>query len=153
MLANVEFTSKRKRASVVVKHTAPDGTEMARVYTKGAPDMLFPMLGGVLDSNMKLAPMDGQTSYDGEECNELEKLNKVVKKFADSAYRTILITKKDMSMDDFNKLKTDNNQFVKAADREVLELGGLEAIGIFGLQDPLRLDIRDSIALVNKAGI
>ena len=101
MLANVEFTSKRKRASVVVKHIAPDGTEMARIYTKGAPDMLFPMLGGVLDSNMKLHPMDEQTSYDGEQCTELEKLNKVVKKFADLAYRTILITKKDMSMADF----------------------------------------------------
>jgi len=52
MLTEVEFTSTRKRASVVVKHTAADGSEIARVYTKGAPDMLFPMLGGVLDSNM-----------------------------------------------------------------------------------------------------
>jgi magnesium-transporting ATPase (P-type) len=52
-LAVVEFTSKRKRASVVVKHTV-QGKEMVRVYTKGAPDMLFPMLSGVLDSDMKL---------------------------------------------------------------------------------------------------
>ena len=43
----VSFTSSRKRASVVVKNG--DGV---RVYTKGAPDMLFPMLSGVLDSNM-----------------------------------------------------------------------------------------------------
>ena len=31
---------------------------MRRVYTKGAPDMLFPMSSGVLDSNFKLHPMD-----------------------------------------------------------------------------------------------
>ena len=83
MLANVEFTSKRKRASVVVKHTAPDGTEMARVYTKGAPDMLFPMLSGVLDSDETLHTLDEKTTYDGKDCTELEKLNMVTKKFAE----------------------------------------------------------------------
>lgn len=60
-------------------------------------------------------------------------MNLVVKKFAAQAYRTILITKKDMSMDDFNQLKNDNNNFEKEENREVLETGGLEAIGIFGL--------------------
>jgi len=103
-LGVVEFTSTRKRASVVVKHTV-NGTEMARVYTKGAPDMLFPMLSGVLDSDMGLHGLDEQTTYDGQECTEIEKLNLAVKKFASQAYRTILITKKDMSMDDFESLK------------------------------------------------
>ena len=42
--AEIEFSSSRKRASMVVKHG--DGV---RVYTKGAPDMLFPKLAGVLD--------------------------------------------------------------------------------------------------------
>ena len=103
-LAVVEFTSTRKRASVVVRHTV-NGTEMARVYTKGAPDMLFPMLSGVLDSDMGLHGLDEQTTYDGQECTEIEKLNLAVKKFASQAYRTILITKKDMTMDEFNDLK------------------------------------------------
>jgi len=81
-LTIIEFTSKRKRASVVVKHTV-NGTEMARVYTKGAPDMLFPKLSGVLDSDMKLHNIMETSSYDGQECTEIEKLNLVVKKFAD----------------------------------------------------------------------
>ena len=55
---------------------------MARVYTKGAPDMLFPMLSGVLDSDMKLHPLDKDTTYDGEATTEIGKLNLVVKKFA-----------------------------------------------------------------------
>jgi P-type E1-E2 ATPase len=50
-------------------------------------------------------------------------------------------------------MKTDNNDFTTAADKECLEECGLEAIGIFALQDPLRGDIKDSIAIVNKAGI
>jgi len=56
-------------------------------------------------------------------------------------------------MDEFNQLKSDNSDFEKEANREVLETGGLEAIGIFGLQDPLRDSIKDSIMQVNKAGI
>ena len=58
-----------------------------------------------------------------------------------------------MTLDEFNKIKSEHNDFEKAADTECLEEGGLEAIGIFGLQDPLRESIKDSIAEVNKAGI
>ena len=38
---------------------------MVRVYSKGAPDMIFKMLSGVLDSDMKLHSLDEKTSYDG----------------------------------------------------------------------------------------
>lgn len=44
--------------------------------------MLFPMLSGVLDSNMQLHGLNDSTSYDGSDCTEIEKLNLVVKKFA-----------------------------------------------------------------------
>lgn len=43
------------------------------------------------------------------------------------------MTKKDMSMDEYNQLKESHNNFEKERDRECLEEGGLEAIGIFGL--------------------
>jgi magnesium-transporting ATPase (P-type) len=75
---------------------------MARVYTKGAPDMLFPMLSSVLDSNLRTHDLNEQTTYDGKSCTEIEKLNLVVKKFANQAYRTILMTKKDMTIDQYN---------------------------------------------------
>jgi len=64
--------------------------------------MLFPMLDGVLDSDMKAYGLNEQTTYDGETCTEIEKLNLVVKKFAKQAYRTILLCKKDISLDEFN---------------------------------------------------
>jgi magnesium-transporting ATPase (P-type) len=62
---------------------------------------------------------------------------RTVKKFANQAYRTILMTYKDMSMAEFEQIKADNNDFEKEGDREVLECN-LTAYGIFGLQDPLR---------------
>ena len=82
---------------------------------------------------------------DGEDMiSYREQYNRTIKKFAHQAYRTLLITYKDMSMDQFNALKEQNNDFAKEGDRECLEKN-LIAIGIFGLQDPLRDGIYDSI--------
>jgi magnesium-transporting ATPase (P-type) len=62
---------------------------------------------------------------------------KAIKMFADQAYRTILVTYRDMSMEAFEALKAENNDFDTKEDRRVLEQD-LVAVGLFGLQDPLR---------------
>ena len=64
-----------------------------------------------------------------------------------------MICKKDLSQEEYDSLKASHNDFVKEADREVLEEEGLEAIGIFGLQDPLRSTIVDSIKDLRAASI
>lgn len=79
-------------------------------------------------------------------------LEKTVKLFASKAFRTILVTYRDMSMAEFNQIKSQNNDFEKEADREILEQD-LTAVGIFGLQDPLRFGIKDSIEQCRNAGI
>jgi P-type E1-E2 ATPase len=79
-------------------------------------------------------------------------LEKTVKLFASKAFRTILITYRDMSMSEFASIKAANNNFEKEQDREVLEKE-LVAVGIFGLQDPLRAGIIESIEQVSRAGI
>lgn len=115
--------------------------------------MLFPMLSGVVKSDMEVDGMDSDTEYEGDDCTNMEKLDLVVKKFADQAYRTILFCKKDISMSDYKLMKKNNNNFESAEDKECLEEEGLEAIAIVALQDPLRSDIKDSIAQVRVAGI
>lgn len=60
-----------------------------------------------------------------------------VKTFAKQAYRTILCTYRDMSMDEYNSIKAGANKFETEKDREILEQD-LTAYAIFGLQDPLR---------------
>lgn len=57
---------------------------------------------------------------------------RIVKKFADQAYRTILVSYKDMSMEEYKYYKKSNNDFEKEADKECLETD-LTAVGIFGL--------------------
>lgn len=72
--------------------------------------------------------------------------------FAKEAYRTILVTYRDMTMDEFEDLKREHNDFEKETDMECLT-EDLTAVGIFGLQDPLRDAIKDSVKTVNDAGI
>lgn len=72
--------------------------------------------------------------------------------FAKQAFRTLLIAYKDISLHEFNELKRWNNNFEKETDREVLEKD-LCIIGIYGLQDPLRPEIIDSVKKCHTAGI
>lgn len=57
-----------------------------------------------------------------------------------------------MSADDFERLKSENNNFEKNEDRAVLE-SDLTVLGLFGIQDPLRRNIKDSVGICQKAGI
>lgn len=79
-------------------------------------------------------------------------LERTVKVFAAEAYRTILICYRDMSMQEYENIKYNNNNFEKEEDKFVLEQD-LVAIGIFGIQDPLRETIVPSIELCKEAGI
>jgi Ca2+ transporting ATPase len=162
-LSVVAFSSSRKRASIVIRNPAHAGTDQeVRVYTKGAPDMVLESTDRVLAADGSIASLDDSVAVPSELLFGAEQLGetdthrglfeRTVKKFAAQAYRTLLITYKDMSMDAYNAIKAAHNNFEKEKDREVLEQG-LVAIGIFGLQDPLRPTIVDSIKRCKSAGI
>lgn len=162
ILCTVSFTSARKRASIVVRRPEFEGTNKeVRVYCKGAPDMVFDDTnyvvcadGSVQDINERgQAPDILLEEHEPKDAlSYREQFDRTIKKFAHQAYRTLLITYRDMSMEEFNQLKSDNNDFAKESDRNCLEQN-LIAIGIFGLQDPLRDGIFDSIKKCRAAGI
>lgn len=58
----------------------------------------------------------------------------------------------DLKMEDYERLKLDNNNFKSENDREVLEKN-LTIVGIYALQDPLRDEIVDSVQQCRVAGI
>jgi Ca2+-transporting ATPase len=159
----ISFSSKRKMASVVVKYIDLEGTDKeVRLYTKGAPDMLFKKTTKAISADGSVVGMDDTSVVskellwagedEGIEDTNMNIYERSVKKFANQAYRTILVSYKDMSMEEYNYLKQSNNDFEKEADKECLECD-LTAVGIFGLQDPLRGTIKDSIQKCKEAGI
>jgi len=153
-LALISFSSSRKRASIVVKQVGKEGAaDEVRIYTKGAPDMLFEYTSNVRLADGSTAPFDDTTEIpeallkDGESSatgTYRELYERTVHTFATQAYRTILMSYRDMSMDEFTQAKADNNDFETEKDRESMEIN-LTAYGIFGLQDPLRDSIKGSI--------
>ena len=158
----IQFSSSRKRASIVVRDPSKEGTDQeVRIYCKGAPDMLFDYTTSVISATGNIVDLSATTQVPGNLLSGGERsaedsyrglFERTVKMFANQAYRTLLITYRDMSMADYEQLKADNNNFEKEADREVLE-NNLTAIGIFGLQDPLRTTIVSSIEKCKRAGI
>lgn len=71
-------------------------------------------------------------------------LKRQVKQFGNISYRTIMITYRDMSLFEYLDLKDGNGGFRTPRSRGVLEQK-LTALGIFGLQDPLRPGIAESV--------
>jgi len=57
-----------------------------------------------------------------------------------------------LTLDEFESLKEENGGFVDDKEKDVLE-EGLCALCIFGIQDPLRIGIVESIAKCHTAGI
>lgn len=171
ILQIVPFSSKRKRGSIVVRNPTMIGEKgEVRVYCKGAPDfflmeadsssdMTYPEMKFVqTESNVQRLNDTGKVPdelmQDGGPSNDtmINIYKRTVKYFAKNAFRTILVTYRDMTMDEYENLKGENNNFDKPEDRDCLEKE-LIAVGIFGLQDPLRDEINDSIVTCKKAGI
>lgn len=64
VLETLPFTSTRKRASIVISH--PSVKDYVRVYCKGAPDMLFPLVAKVVAAGGKLAAADAMVEVPAE---------------------------------------------------------------------------------------
>lgn len=117
---------------------------MVRVYTKGAPDMLFDLCthaitadGSIEDFTAETnVPSDMQIPMDNEgyefRGTHREAFEGSVLNFAKQAYRTILIAFRDIDQAEYEQLKSDNGDFEKEEDKGVLEQG-LTAVGLFGL--------------------
>ena len=92
-MAVVEFTSKRKRASIVIRYPENAGTDKeVRVFCKGAPDMLFDLTetilcpGGKTQTLSDSAPAPQELLNPGEapgtSITNKELLERTVKTFA-----------------------------------------------------------------------
>lgn len=162
ILCLVPFTSTRKRGTIVVRNPDLAGTDQeVRVYLKGAPDMVFQDTTKVVTADGSITDINEQVEVpedllNGDDAGTSDSymgiFERTVKKFANQAYRTILVTFRDMSLEEFEGLKSSNNDFQDVEDRACLETD-LTAIGIFGLQDPLRPSIVKSIETCQIAGI
>ena len=145
ILASIPFNSKRKKAMTAV--LLPGGNEdTVRVFVKGAPEFVLDLCTHYIDTS-------GNSAHLGDEKKKGILTEVVQQNFAKQAFRTLLIGFHDIPLYQFNNIKAANNDFKSEEDRETLEKQGLTVIGIYGLQDPLRPEIKDSVRKCHNAGI
>ena len=88
----------------------------------------------------------------GSDLTGQQVIDNTVEIFAKQALRTILMAYRVFSHEEYEQIKADNNDFKTEQDREVLEQD-LTAVGIWGIQDPLRDGIKEAIIKCKEAGI
>ena len=134
VLATNEFSSDRKRMSVVVKHS-----EELKLYLKGADDTVLPRLR--------------KTSY-------LQETKEAVSMFSKNGLRSLLVAYKDLDPQEFRNWLARYNQ-VKAGFSEKQELESLaeelerdlELIGATAVEDKLQLGVANVIKELTEANI
>lgn len=76
----------------------------------------------------------------------------VIEQMAKIGLRCILYAYRDMSVDEFEDLKTAKNGFQLETDRECLETD-LTFLAVFGLKDDLRADVKEAVAFAKTGAI
>ena len=121
--AVIPFSTIRKRSITAVRH--PDQEDLIRIYIKGAPEIIVSRCTRTFDLEG-----DSQTLKDGE----IEKIYQEVlhDSITTKGFRGLAIAFKDLTIEEFENLKSQYNNFTTEADREVLERN-LTFIAIFAL--------------------
>jgi magnesium-transporting ATPase (P-type) len=138
--ASIPFSSTRKRRTVAYK--LPNENTV-RVVVKGAPEYIVNQCENQLDSNLDNIPL---ASHDIDRILD----ETVTEAIAKNGMKSIAIAYKDVDADEFQQLKSQNNNFESEETRGVLE-EGLTLVAIAGLTDPLRKDIKKTIKKIMDA--
>ncbi|MDO4913294.1 MAG: cation-translocating P-type ATPase [Bifidobacteriaceae bacterium] len=144
-VAEVPFTSERKRMAVVCKDESNNGA--LTVFAKGAPDVLL--------SHCNRIAVGGsvRTMTEGDRQNILsavERLSNDAYRTLGQAYRPLNVT----SLADIEGIRSNSaGQLIDIADQSEYVEKDLVWAGLVGIIDPPRTEVRDSVAESHRAGI
>ena len=131
------FNSKRKKMSTILLNTnSPSGH---RIYTKGAAEIIINSCSHIQTSRGIEAFTDVKKSKVLEE----------VKSFNLQALRTIALAYRDLKKDEFGRTheeKTDEGKYL-------VEESNLVFLGLVGIRDTLRDNVKEAVEICKKAGI
>ena len=116
--------------SFVTNH--PEDAGLVRVFVKGASEI-------VLERCVEVVKANGETEIISNEQKEDIELN-VIDNYAKKAYRTLTLSYKDMSREEFER----NLPYESEESQKTLE-NQLCLVAIVGIQDPLRKEIRQAV--------
>ncbi|XP_073831771.1 phospholipid-transporting ATPase IF-like [Musca autumnalis] len=134
----LEFTSERKRMSVIVK----DKNDIKWIYTKGAESCVFPLC-------------------DQQSMEMITKTNSHIMDFAKQGLRTLAIARRKIDDDEYEhfameiqkaSLSLDNRKALSEKCYAILE-NNLELLGATAVEDALQDDVAETLKALQKAGM
>ncbi|KAK7336792.1 hypothetical protein VNO77_17340 [Canavalia gladiata] len=126
------FNSEKKRSGVAIRKEINNKVHM---HWKGAAEIILAMCSNYIDSNGIEKSLDEERS----------KLEKIIQGMAASSLRCIAFAHTEISED------IDYNDKDKA--HEILRKDGLTLLGIVGLKDPCRPDVKKAVETCKAAGV
>jgi magnesium-transporting ATPase (P-type) len=140
----IPFSSRRKRSLVAQQL---DETTV-RIVVKGAPEFILNCCTAAIDGNAESGDFGEENATE-----QYGKITEVIEGAQDGLYlNPITYAFKDMSIEDFESLKQENNGFEKEEHRQCLE-SELTYVATFYLQDGLRDDVHVASDELFMAGI
>ncbi|CAK4193166.1 unnamed protein product [Aphanomyces euteiches] len=125
------FSSERKTMSTIVKR--PDGSY--RLYSKGAAEIVVTRCTHLLNQNGAVVPLNKITLHD---------IDETIVGMAKMCLRTICVAYRDFEP---HELPKDLSKLTEPPE------SGMVCCGIFGIMDPLRQDVAESVEACLRAGI
>ncbi|MDK7191882.1 cation-translocating P-type ATPase [Bifidobacterium sp. UMB1197] len=144
-VAEVPFTSERKRMSVVVKDDSDSGNLI--VCAKGAPDVLLSYCTRIAVAGAVRPLTEG----------DREEILANVEKLSGEAYRTLAMAYRPLGVDSLAKVpgmvSNAAGQIADVAEQSDVLESDLIWNGMVAIIDPPRIEVRDSVAQAHRAGI
>src|SRR5690606_27355077 len=129
-IAEIPFSSERKRMSTI--HTDADQPDHLLLFSKGAPDVLLALCSHEQVGH-QARPLDAKRRAEIQASNEA---------LAGDALRTLAVATRLLPRDALT-----NQQADESVEQELVFLG------LFGMLDPPRDEVRDAVTLSRDAGI
>jgi sodium/potassium-transporting ATPase subunit alpha len=139
-LFEIPFNSRNKWMLSVVKETSSRDTD-PWMLVKGAPDILFSSCTSVLHADGTTVPLDSAIR---------RQLDTRQADWSNQGQRVLALCRKRL-----DAIKIDPSSVSVNDLEDVLyqELEGLTLVGMIGIRDPPRYDVKDAIAIIRRAGV
>lgn len=138
-LFELPFNSKNKWMLTVVREGASEKVENGEpmMLVKGAPDVLFPACGTVLQADGRAVPFDG---------NAFMQVSALQSEWASEGQRVLALCKKSLGGVDVDFSDQNVEEMMYS------ELRDLTLVGLVGIRDPPRVDVKGAIEIIRRAG-
>ena len=134
----IPFNSRNKwMMSIVQDYSKPESTR-SWMLIKGAPDVLFPSVTSILDSDGKSVPFDSAHQ---------RRLSRLQRKWSSEGQRVIAVCKRSV---DALKLPKDETELERMLYNKMKDL---TLVGLICIRDPPRADVKDAVRVIRAAGI